>query len=58
MLTHYKGVTMDLKELLEQFNNGDTLGGDPEVLALMRFYAREAQKITMEINTSFHEPEA
>lgn len=57
MLTHYKGVTMDLKELLEQFNNDDTLGGDPEVLALMRFYAREAQKITMEINTSFHEPE-
>jgi len=48
---------MDLEELLEHFNNGDTLGGDPEVLALMRFYAREAQKITMEINTSFHEPE-
>ena len=48
---------MDLKELLEHFNSGDILGGDPEVLALMRFYAREAQKITMEINTSFHEPE-
>ena len=57
--TLYKkvGIIMDLEELLEHFNNGDTLGGDPEVLALMRFYAREAQKITMEINTSFHEPE-
>ena len=48
---------MELKELLEHFNNGDTLGEDPEVIKLMRYYSREAQKITMEINTSFHEPE-
>ena len=48
---------MELKGLLEHFNNGDTLGEDPAVLELMRFYCREAQKITMEINTKYHEPE-
>lgn len=48
---------MELKELLEHFNNGDTLGEDFEVIELMRFYCREAQKITMEINTKYHEPE-
>ena len=47
---------MELNELLEHFNNGDTLGEDPEVIELMRYYSREAQKITMEINTVFHEP--
>ena len=48
---------MELKELLEHFNNGDTLGEDLEVIGLMRFYSREAQKITMKINTVYHEPE-
>ena len=48
---------MKLQELLEHFNNGDTLGEDPEVIELMRFYSRQAQKITMEINTKYHEPE-
>ena len=48
---------MELKELLEHFNNGDTVGKDWEVIELMRYYSREAQKITMEINTAFHEPE-
>ena len=48
---------MELKELLEHFNNGDTLGEDFEVIKLMRFYSREAQKITLEINTRYHEPE-
>jgi len=48
---------MELKELLEHFNNGDTLGEDFEVIELMRFYCREAQKITMEINTKYHETE-
>lgn len=47
---------MELKELLVHFNNGDTLGEDPTVIELMRFYSREAQKITMEINTKYHEP--
>ena len=46
---------MELKELLEHFNNGDTLGEDFEVIELMRYYSRQAQKITMKINTEYHE---
>ena len=48
---------MELKELLEHFNNGDTIGEDWEVIELMRYYSREAQKITMELNNNFHEPD-
>lgn len=48
---------MELKELLSHFNNGDTIGEDFEVIEQMRFYCREAQRITMEINTKVHEPE-
>ena len=48
---------MELKELLEHFNNGDTLGEDFEVIELMRYYSRQAQKITMQINTQYHELE-
>ena len=48
---------MELKELLEHFNNGDTLGEDFEVIELMRYYSRQAQKITMQTNTQYHEPE-
>lgn len=47
---------MELKELLEHFNNGDVVGEDPQVIELMRKYARDAQKITLEINTKYHEP--
>ncbi len=48
---------MNLKELLKYFNESDTIGENPEAIELMRFYSREAQKITMEINTKYHEPE-
>ena len=48
---------MELKELLRHFDRGDTLGEDPAVIELMRFYSRQAQKITMEINTRYHEPD-
>lgn len=48
---------MDLNELLQHFNHGDTVGEDPEVIELMRYYSRQAQKITMEINTKYHESE-
>ena len=48
---------MELQELLEYFNTSDTIGENPEAVELMRFYSREAQKITMKINTSYHEPE-
>lgn len=50
-------MKMTLEELLQHFNNGDTLGEDPDMIQLMRYYSREAQKITMEINTAYHEPE-
>ena len=48
---------MELKELLEYFKHSDTIGENREMIDLMRYYSREAQKITMEINTKYHEPE-
>ena len=48
---------MELQELLEHFNNGDTVGENWDVIELMRYYSREAQKITMEINSVYHEPD-
>ena len=50
-------MEMDIKELLERFNSGETLGEDPGMIELMRYYSREAQKITMKINTIYHEPD-
>ena len=48
---------MELSELLQYFTESDTIGENQEAIERMRFYAREAQKITMEINTKYHEPE-
>lgn len=48
---------IQLAELLEYFNTAETIGENPEMIELMRRYSREAQKITMKINTEFHEPE-
>ena len=48
---------MTLEELLEHFNSGDPLGTDQAYIDLMRFYSREARKLTMEINTKYHEPD-
>ena len=48
---------MTLQELLEYFQNSDTIGENKEAVDMMRHYSREAQKITMKINTAFHEPE-
>ena len=48
---------MKLQELLRYFNESDTIGENPSAIELMRYYSREAQKITMEINTKYHEPE-
>ena len=47
---------MDLKELLKYFSESETIGENPEAIQLMRYYSREAQKITMQINTQYHEP--
>lgn len=48
---------MELDELLQHFAQGDTIGEDWEVIEQMRYYSRQAQKITMEINTKYHEPD-
>ena len=48
---------MELKELLGHFNNGDTIGEDWAVIEQMRFYSRQARKITLEINSNYHEPD-
>lgn len=48
---------MELKELLEYFSSSETIGENKEAIDIMRYYSREAQKITMEINTKFHEPD-
>ena len=48
---------MELNELLKKLNNGETVGENREAVEVMRSYSREAQKITMEINTKYHEPE-
>lgn len=48
---------MELSELLRYFRESDTIGENQEALNLMRYYSRQAQKITMEINTKYHEPE-
>lgn len=42
---------MGLKELLKYFSESETIGENPEAIQLMRYYSREAQKITMQINT-------
>ena len=47
---------MDLQELLKYFSESDTIGESQEAIDLMRYYSREAQKITMQINTAYHEP--
>lgn len=48
---------MELNELLRYFAESDTIGENQAALDLMRYYSRQAQKITMEINTKYHEPE-
>ena len=48
---------MELSELLRYFRESDTIGENQEAIDLMRYYSRQAQKITMEINTKYHEPE-
>ena len=48
---------MTLEELLEYFSHSETIGENKEAVDMMRHYSREAQKITMKINTQYHEPE-
>ena len=48
---------MNLQELLTYFNESDTIGENKEAVDMMRECSRQAQKITMKINTAYHEPE-
>lgn len=48
---------MDLNELLRYFSESETIGENQEAIDLMRYYSRQAQKITMEINNCYHEPD-
>ena len=48
---------MELQELLMHFDRGDIIGEDFAVIEQMRFYSREARKITMELNSAVHDPE-
>ena len=48
---------MTLQGLLDYFRESDTVGENQDAVDMMRHYSREAQKITMKINTAFHEPD-
>ena len=58
MLTYGQiGGVMELKGVLEHLSSGDVVGTNKEYVELMRCYSRQAQKLTMEINTKYHEPD-
>lgn len=46
---------LELKELLDIFNSGETLTMDEKALEACNYYSQEAQKITTELNTKYHE---
>lgn len=46
---------LELKELLEIFNNEKTLTMDLDAAEACNYYSREAQKITCELNYKYHE---
>ncbi len=48
---------MDLKKLLEHFNNGLPVVGGTDAHRLLVRYSNEAMRITAEINGSYHQPE-
>ena len=50
-------MKMTLQELLDYFSTSETIGENKETVDLMRHYSSEAQKITMKINTAYHEQE-
>ena len=48
---------MELKELLERFNSGETIGTDPEVIIAMRDQIQSNRRYLFEINNQWHEPD-
>lgn len=52
-----KRMNMDLKELLELFDNGLPVEGGSDAHALLVRYSNEAMRITAEINNAYHTPD-
>lgn len=48
---------MDLKYLLEHFNNGRPVQGGTDAHSLLVRFSNEAMRITAELNNSYHTPE-
>ena len=48
---------MELNELLEIFDSGETIGTDPDVISAMRSYIAENRRRLFEINNVWHEPD-
>lgn len=48
---------MELKELLEKFNRGETIGSNPEVIDAMRYYIAGNRKLLFRLNHEYLEPE-
>lgn len=46
---------MELSELLEIFDRGETIGTDPEVIAAMRYFIAENRRLLFEINNVWHD---
>ena len=49
---------MELKELLNYFDNGGHFGDNPEVIFSMRRYIQENRRLLYELNNVWHEDEA
>jgi acetyltransferase-like isoleucine patch superfamily enzyme len=50
-------MEMDLKKLLEIFNNGQPIEAGSEAHTLLVHYSNEAMRITAELNNAYHAPE-
>ena len=48
---------LSLSQALKRWDREPVIGTTAGEIETMRFYSRQAQKITMEINTQYHEPE-
>ena len=48
---------MDINNFLEQLNRGTVVKGGSEVHLMMHAISQEAQKLTAELNSSYHPPE-
>ncbi|MGN0947039.1 MAG: DapH/DapD/GlmU-related protein [Megasphaera sp.] len=48
---------LPLSQALKRWSQSPVIGVTTEEIETMRFYSRQAQKITMEMNTRYHEPD-